>query len=116
MSCSGDLELCREIYFLVYMGVLVAASPADMSKETPEGQLGVAGETCGSGRVGVPLACLPPLGCSSVESSSLDSKDASSFLLLFSRLCWRMAPASSFPGWVLPSWKAVQELRSPHHL
>lgn len=44
MSCSGDLELCREIYFLVYMGVLVAASPADMSKETPEGQLGVAGE------------------------------------------------------------------------
>lgn len=111
MGCSSDRELCGETYVLIYMGVLVAAFPAGTSKETPEGQLGWL-EKRGSGRVGVPL---PPLGCSSVDSSSRGSKDSSSFLLLFFRLRWRMAPRSSFPGWVLPSWKAVQELRSPQH-
>jgi len=32
--------------FLVYVDMLVAASPAETSKETPEGQLTVAGGTC----------------------------------------------------------------------
>lgn len=87
MSCSGDRELCRETYFLVYMGVLVAAFPADMSKEPPEGQLGWM-EKCGSGRVGVPLAHQPPPGCSSVHYySSLGFKGSPifSWMILLSK-------------------------------
>lgn len=44
MSCSGEWKVCRQTYFLVYTGVLVAASPAETSKETPEGQVVVAAE------------------------------------------------------------------------
>lgn len=45
MSCSGEWKVCRQTYFLVYTGVLVAASLAETSKETPEGQIVVC-ETC----------------------------------------------------------------------
>lgn len=46
MSCSGEWKVCRQTHFLVYTGVLVAASLAETTKETPEGQVVVAGETC----------------------------------------------------------------------
>lgn len=44
MQCSGEWKVCRQTYFLVYMGMLIAASLAETSKETPEGHIVVAGE------------------------------------------------------------------------
>lgn len=103
MSCSSDREFCRETYFLVYVGVLEAASPADMSKETPEGQLGVARKR-GSVRVGVPLAHLPALGCSSVDSFSCGFKGS----FLFPAALLQVVPENT--SRIIFSWMDFAEL------
>lgn len=106
MSCSGDRALCRETYLFP---CLHRCAPSCLPSGHPRRLLkGSWRNVAVGGWVSLWPICL-------LQVAALWIVLPGVLLLLFSTLWWRMAPGSSFPGWVLPSWKAVQELRSPHH-